>query len=62
MSSRLKSNKKCIELKHLLPQVRASSQVLSERNISHYGSLVGSLYSLASDYPAIPGNERLHSV
>ncbi|XP_063694139.1 uncharacterized protein LOC134825883 isoform X2 [Bolinopsis microptera] len=42
--------------------MRASSQVLSERNISHYGSLVGSLYSLASDYPAIPGNERLHSV
>lgn len=38
--------------------VRASSQVLSERNTSNYGSL----YSLASDYPAIPGNDRPHSV
>ncbi|KAL5262051.1 hypothetical protein ACHWQZ_G007679 [Mnemiopsis leidyi] len=38
--------------------MRASSQVLSERNTSNYGSL----YSLASDYPAIPGNDRPHSV
>ena len=38
--------------------VRASSQVLSERNTSQYGSL----HSLASDYPIIPGNERPHSV